>query len=68
MWNSRGGGVEKILKTNSQWVEGSWNSREGWKSENFNSQGIGFWIAFLFPFLTRITTVLRAFVYTVKVK
>ena len=48
VWNSRGGGVggrgavEKIVKTNSQGVEGSWNSREGWKSENFNSQGIGF--------------------------
>ena len=39
------------------------------KSENFKSgERIGFETAFFFPFLIIKTTVLRTFVYTVKVK
>ena len=44
-------------------IVGSWE-----KTENFNSQRVGFSIAFFFPFLTMKTTVWRTFVYTVKVK
>ena len=42
------------------------------KTENFNSQGggggVGFYIAFLFPFATMKTIVLRTFGYAIKIK
>ena len=60
--------MEKISKTNSQ---GGWNSRGVEKPENFSiwgEVGVGFSIAFFFPFLIMKTTLSRIFVYTVKVE
>ena len=67
------GVVGKISKTN---IWGHWNSRGLEKTESFNSWGGGggggggggFFIVFFFFFLTMETTVLRTFVYAVKVK
>ena len=55
--------MEEISKTNSR---RDWNSRGDGK--NSCGKGGGVPNAFLFPFLTMKTTVLKTFVYTIKVK
>ena len=60
--------LEKISKTKLIVGGRGSNSREGWKRVKIviANGRVGFEIAFFFPFLTIIYTILRIFVYTVK--
>ena len=68
-WWGRGIGWNKHKKLIVGEGGGGWNSWEGWKKVTIlvAREKVSL-IAFSFPFLTMKTTVLRTFVYMVKVK